>query len=91
MTAEMDIDIASIDKNSREILRVALGTFKDHKLCQIRVWARGDNRPIPTKSGFGIRLDLIRPLREALERAEREAQAMGWLDGAETDVAARPR
>jgi hypothetical protein len=79
MATEADIDIAAIDKNSRETLRVALGTFKDHKLCQIRVWARGDKGPIPTKSGFGIRVELLPELRKALEEAERMAGELGWL------------
>jgi hypothetical protein len=79
MATETDIDIASIEKNSREILRVALGTFKDHKLCQIRVWARADSGLIPTKSGFGIRVELLPELRKALEEAERLAGELGWL------------
>ena len=76
-----DIEIANIDKNSRETLRVTLGTFKDYRLCHLRVWARGDDAPIPTKSGFGLQANLIRPLRDALERAEHEARVLGWLDG----------
>jgi hypothetical protein len=77
-----DTIIASIPKNSREELRVTLGEFKGHRLCQLRAWALRDGaESIPTKNGFGIQAAVIPKLREALAEAETEARRRGWIEG----------
>lgn len=74
--------IASIEKNSREHLKVGLTVFKGYRLLATRVWVQGDDRESPTKAGFNVQVGLIKPLREALERAEAKAAELGWLDEA---------
>jgi hypothetical protein len=79
--ADDTVTIAEIEKNRRETLRVTLGTFKEHRLCQMRVWAGSNGEAVPTKSGFAIQTHLIADLRAALDRAEAKARELGWLDG----------
>lgn len=74
--------IREIQKNSRERLRVSLDQFKGHDLIALRVWVDGDDGPVPTRSGFGLRVQQIPELREALADAERQARESGMLEGA---------
>ncbi|WP_416896322.1 MAG: PC4/YdbC family ssDNA-binding protein [Minwuia sp.] len=74
--------IREIQKNSRERLRVSLDQFRGHDLIAMRVWIDGDEGPIPTKSGFGLRVHQIPELREVLAEAERQARANGMLEDA---------
>jgi hypothetical protein len=72
--------VAEFTKNTREVVRVGLQTFKGHNLLQLRAWALKDGADaIPTKSGIALRIELIAPLRAALDAAEAEAKARGWL------------
>jgi hypothetical protein len=75
-----DIEVARIQKNSRESLIFALTTFKDHRLISMRSWVRtetGDE--IPTKSGLSLRIDLLSDVQKALSQVELAAHDMGWL------------
>lgn len=75
-----DLEVARIQKNSREILIIALTTFKDHRLISMRSWVRteaGDE--IATKSGLSLRIDLLEDVRKAFEQVEFAARDLGWL------------
>jgi len=72
--------IASIEKNSREVLRVTLEDFKGHRLVNLRVWFKsteGDFRP--GKHGVAIRIDKLDALISALVEAHGKANEVGWL------------
>ena len=72
--------VATIPKNSREDVRVALTTYQGHDLIDIRVYAAADpirprsNRSA-TKSGVSINRAKIPELIRALQAAEREGKA----------------
>jgi hypothetical protein len=75
--------IASIEKNTREVLRVTLDDFKGHRLVSLRVWFKtpeGDLRP--GKDGVAIRIDKLDALISALVGAHGEANEVGWLQPA---------
>lgn len=63
-----DTIIAALKKNSRENLRVSLGTFEGHNLLNLRLWftADADSVERPSKSGFSLRVILIPELIAAL-------------------------
>lgn len=75
--------IATIEKNQREQVRVALDQYRETKLCDVRVFAEFGvtNTPTPTKKGLSVRVDLLPVLIEALTKAQAEAVKMGWLEG----------
>jgi hypothetical protein len=80
MSDAPDHVIATIQKNAREELRIALTRFKEYDLISLRVWASGkDGDAVPTKAGFALRVALLPELRAAIEEAEREARAAGLL------------
>jgi hypothetical protein len=79
--------IATVPKNQREEVRVALDTFKGVDLRDVRVYANFDNdnddgERRPTKKGVSVKVDKIRALIDALELAEAEAQRRGLLEPA---------
>lgn len=70
MMERADTVIAEFAKNSREIVRVAVGAFRGHDLVHIRVWVPNEEgTAIPTKAGLSIRRELLSDLISALERA----------------------
>jgi hypothetical protein len=72
--------IASIEKNSREVLRVTLDDFKGHRLVNLRAWfktAEGDYRQ--GKQGVALRIDKLEGLIAALIDAHAQANQVGWL------------
>jgi Transcriptional Coactivator p15 (PC4) len=68
-----ELVIASIEKNSREVLRVTLDDFKGHRLVNLR----GDYRP--GKHGLALRVDKLEGLIAALIDAQAQANQVGWL------------
>ena len=72
--------IGTIDKNSREHVRIVLDAFKGHHLCDMRVFASdGDGGDIPTKKGLNVRVDMLDELIVGLADAKAQALAMGWV------------
>lgn len=72
--------VATIQKNSREEIRVTLAEFKGHKLVGTRVWARKDDgADIPTKSGLSVRAEKLDELIAGLQAARAAAVREGWL------------
>ena len=73
--------IATVPKNSREELRVALSEFKGHPFVDVRVFAdMGHEDRSPTKAGVTIKLGSIRAMINALEAAHAAAVQRGQLD-----------
>ena len=69
--------IASINKNSSEIIKVELSEFNGHDLLGVRVWMKDTDRP--TAKGITVGVKLIPDLIGALRTAEAEARAAGLL------------
>ena len=83
----MTIDIATIEKNRSEELRVALKEYKGRDYLDIRTFIEpyadeGQGR-VPTKKGITVPLDKLPELIAALQEAERQARAAGLLDAKE--------
>jgi len=74
MDKEIGREIGRIDKNSQEKIVVRLTEFKDHKLCDIRVWRNNSGQDIPTHKGLAFSRKLMRELGEILLR---EAEPAG--------------
>jgi hypothetical protein len=74
-----DITVATLRKNARESIRVLLREFKGRRFLDIRLFASNGVEEVATKSGIAIRPELIQPVREALEEAERLAKEKGML------------
>jgi hypothetical protein len=79
----MTNDIATIEKNKIEELRVALKEFKGHHYADIRTYCdpyadEGQGR-VPTKKGVTLSLTKLPKLIAALQQAESEARAAGLL------------
>ena len=91
------MDIYEIKKNSMEKIRIALTEFKGHKLLDIRVYydASETRDPDfkPTKKGISIPIDLVREVKEGIDKALAEIEsttgAESGQDGAERPQEAR--
>ena len=73
--------VATVPKNSREELRVRLTEFRGHRLCDLRQFAlvkAGSDRT-PTRKGVAVNVALLPSLIAALQVAQEEARAAGWL------------
>lgn len=70
-----------IEKNAKEHVRVSLAEFKGHELIDVRVFAgsRITGDIVATKSGICLRVQKLPELIAALQVAEAEARARGWL------------
>lgn len=71
MAADPDpIAIATIRKNTREEIRVAVATYHGSRFVDVRIYidGNGDDR-VPTRKGVAVRADAVQPLIEALQRA----------------------
>jgi hypothetical protein len=65
-----------IEKNAREEVRISLETFKGHDLVNLRVWFRAEDGSMrPGKAGLTLRVDKLKQLIEALQRAAEHARA----------------
>jgi hypothetical protein len=73
--------IASLDKNRRERLRVALDTWQGVNLLDLRVTVDLGSSGVQTatKKGVAMNVALIPQLRQALADAETQARDLGWL------------
>ena len=85
--------IADLAKNATERLRVSLDVYEGKPVASARVFAqyRSTGEWGPTRRGITIRAEQLPELVHALAKAEAEARAMGWIEGAaneNTDPAA---
>ena len=87
-----DITIATISKNKREQLHVAIREWKGHTFVDLRVYVGGGDKGIvPTSKGVGIKGHLLAEVIAALQKAAgllppedpRPASelARGWAEG----------
>ena len=79
----MTNDIATIEKNKIEELRVALKEYKGHHYIDIRTYCdryadQGQGR-LRTKKGVALAVTKLPELIAALQQAESEARAAGLL------------
>jgi hypothetical protein len=77
-----EITIADLVKNARERLRV---TFRDFKMggrgIDLRVFVQNGQRvPMPTANGLSLKPKLIRPMIDALRKAEKQAVREGLIE-----------
>ena len=78
--------IATLEKNSRELVRIALDEYRGVPLVDVRVMAPAidpTGLPIPTKKGIALRIELLPELVVALQAAEAEARRLGLLPAEE--------
>ncbi|HEX5845625.1 MAG TPA: hypothetical protein VFY53_04930 [Rhodoplanes sp.] len=71
-------------KNSREVIRAELRTFKGVQLADFRVMALANGCEIATKSGFSIGIEQLPGLGELVTRALTEVRARGLFKGRRT-------
>jgi hypothetical protein len=72
--------IATIPKNSREHIRVGLGSFKGHELFSVRVWIeKEDGTALPTQKGLTAGVVLLPSIIEALQATLAHARKIGVL------------
>lgn len=72
--------VATIQKNSREEIRISLAEFKGYKLIGTRVWARKDDGgDVPTKSGISVRVEKLDEYIQAPQSARAAAVKEGWI------------
>ncbi|WP_421935527.1 PC4/YdbC family ssDNA-binding protein [Phenylobacterium sp.] len=74
--------VATLAKNGRESVRVALDEFRGHHLLDVRVvvpLAAHAATMTPTGKGISVNVAMIPSLRVALADAEAQAVALGWL------------
>src|SRR5437763_1756669 len=71
--------IAEWDRNSREVVRVALDHYKGHHSVNVRVWYRDGGQLKPGKAGIALGLKHLPNLCEALQAALSAAQEHGLI------------
>jgi len=67
----MTTPIAVIDKNSREVVRIAWDTYEGHQFVDCRVYYRDGDELKPTRKGLAIPPRLIDDVAAALIEAGR--------------------
>jgi hypothetical protein len=83
--------IASLEKNSRERVRVALDEYQGVKLIDIRITtelSQGTGIQAPTKKGVALNVAKLPELIDALQQAERRARELGLIASVGERVAA---
>ncbi|MGI8839896.1 MAG: PC4/YdbC family ssDNA-binding protein [Caulobacteraceae bacterium] len=76
--------IATLPKNSRERVRVALDEYQGHRLIDVRVVAQlteSSNAWFPTKRGVSLAIAHLPVLARALAAAEAQARELGLIGG----------
>ena len=91
----MDKIIATIKKNQREEIRVALSEFESkdttHDMVSARVFFNDGAEMKPGRNGLNMPVRLLPQLVTALQQAETEARAAGLLpDEVDEERAAEP-
>ena len=86
----MTTEIATIEKNRSEELRIALKDYEGHDYVDIRTYIEpysdhGQGR-VPTKKGITLAVRKLPALIDAIREAEERARSAGLLKG-ETEAA----
>lgn len=84
--------IATIPKNGREEIRVALDEFEAgdvmYNMFSVRVFYEDGGEYRPGRNGLNVRVELLPAIVAALRKAETEAWAAGLLGGEDEREAA---
>jgi hypothetical protein len=72
--------IAEWDRNSREVVRVALDRYNGRPTINARVWYHDGDTLKPSKSGITLALKHLPALADALARSLDAARDLGLLD-----------
>jgi len=75
-----DVIVATVEKNSREAIRVALRSYRGRRFVDCRLYYDDKGELRPTGKGFGIAAALLPDLRAALDAAETAARAEGLIE-----------
>lgn len=77
----MDKQIAVIEKNALEQIRVGFSEFRRKTYLDVRVYAEfdGETEHKPTKKGVSLRPDMLDEMIAALQQAKAEAVKAGLL------------
>ena len=70
------IVVATLLKNTPEVVRVQLTEYRGHNLLDVRIY---DEHGFPSKSGVSVQVNHLPAVAEAVEAATREAQRPGLL------------
>jgi hypothetical protein len=74
-----DLKIAEIRKNAKETFVIAIVDHHGRRGVDLRVHASNGVDVVPTPKGVAIKPASLRPIIEALEKAEQAAKAEGLL------------
>jgi hypothetical protein len=81
---EFPLVIAEWDRNSREVVRVALDQYNGRHTINARVWYRDGDEVKPSKSGITLAVKHLPALADAIGKALDRAGLLGLLnDGGE--------
>jgi len=72
--------VAEWDRNSREVVRVALDQFNGHHTINARIWYREGIEIKPGKGGLTLGLKHLPALADAMAKALAKARELGLLD-----------
>lgn len=73
--------IGTVQKNSREQIRIALSEFRGHHLANLRIWFEADDGDMrPGNKGLAFKLDKLPAVIEALQQLEAEAHRLGLVE-----------
>ena len=83
-------DHITIQKNSREEIRIELGEYRGHRLVNLRTWWSDGSSWRPSKKGLVVQVSSLPELRAALEELEAEALKRGLLEIEDYEQAGLP-
>lgn len=73
--------IAEWDRNSREVVRVALDQYQGRHTINVRVWFRADDGDLrPGKSGMTLSVKHLPAMADALGKALERAIELGLIE-----------
>ena len=75
------VEVATIQKNSLDELRVSVDTFKNHQFIQIRTWTeKSDSKEkIPLRKGITFGFHVLPEIITALQKIEHSAKQKDML------------
>jgi hypothetical protein len=78
--SDSDRLVTEIPKNSREVIRITLGTFNNRSIAGARVWFKAADSWRPGKSGIAFKVELLPAVADAFAEAVAAARASGALE-----------
>lgn len=71
-----DVLIATLPKNRREELRIALSEYKGYRRISVRIWANDNKEARPTRQGFSVSVESGKKLLSAITAAIKAAEEL---------------